>query len=224
MENHFETNIEELRQKLLLMAGYTESVVRDSVRAFIQRNPELAIAVRARDDVIDQFEVEIDECAIAVLTKAPLADSLRLVTAVMRISQNLERIGDEATKIARRALDLVTEPILRLDCDMPQMAQLAACMVKGALDAFVEKDAVAARQIIPQDKAVDAMNRETHKRIAAYMAEHPEAVPQCLQWMVAIKSLERIADHAKNIAEDVVFACEGRDIRHAAKIAVLQAV
>lgn len=217
MENRCETNLEELRHRLLLMAGYTESAVHDSVRAFIHRNADLAMAVRSRDDVIDQFEVEIDESAIAALTKAPLAESLRLVTAVMKISQNLERIGDEATKIARRTLELVTEPILRLDCEMPRMAQLAFSMVKGALDAFVERDATAARQIIPQDKAVDALNRQNHRQIAAYMTEHPEAVPQCLRWMVVIKSLERIADHAKNIAEDVVYACEGRDIRHASK-------
>jgi len=217
MENHFEAGLEDLRQKLLLMASRAETAVNESVQALMQRDHDLAVKVRADDDVIDQFEVEIDEMAIQLLTKAPLATNLRLVTVAMKISQNLERIGDEATKIAKRARDLAQEPPVKINLDLPNMATLALKMVKDALDSFVNRDPVAARDIIPRDREVDALNRELHQRFAQHMMENPETIARCLHWIVATKSLERIADHAKNIAEEVVYLCEAQDIRHAQK-------
>jgi phosphate transport system protein len=214
MENHFEMGLEELRQKLLLMASHAETAVNDSVQALMQRNHELAMKVRADDDIIDKFEVEIDEMAIQLLTKAPLATNLRLVTVVMKVSQNLERIGDEATKIAKRARDLSQEPPVKIVLDLPRLARLALAMVKDALDSFVQRDSAAARAIIPRDKEVDALNREMHSALAQHMMENPDAIARCLHWIVAAKSLERIADHAKNIAEEVVYLCEAQDIRH----------
>jgi phosphate transport system protein len=132
----------------------------------------------------------------------------------MKVSQNLERIGDEATKIAKRALDLAEEPPIKLALDLPRLAGMALAMVKESLDSFVERDSTAARALIPRDKEVDAVNREMHGALAQYMMEHPEAIARCLHWIVAAKSLERIADHAKNIAEEVVYLCEAQDIRH----------
>jgi len=206
-----------LRQKLLLMASRAETAVNESVQALMQRNHDLAVKVRADDDVIDQFEVEIDEMAIQLLTKAPLATNLRLVTVAMKISQNLERIGDEATKIAKRARDLTQEPPVKISLDLSNMAVMALRMVKDALDSFVNRDPAAARAIIPRDKEVDALNKHLHQVLAQHMMENPEAIARCLHWIVAIKSLERIADHAKNIAEEVVYLCEAQDIRHALK-------
>jgi phosphate transport system protein len=214
MDNHFDIGLEELRQKLLLMASRAESAVNESVQALMQRNHMLAMKVRADDDIIDEFELEIDEMAILLLTKAPLASNLRLVTVAMKVSQNLERIGDEATKIAKRALDLAEEPPIKLALDLPRLAGMALAMVKESLDSFVERDSTAARALIPRDKEVDAVNREMHGALAQYMMEHPEAIARCLHWIVAAKSLERIADHAKNIAEEVVYLCEAQDIRH----------
>jgi phosphate transport system protein len=214
MENHFETGIESLRQKLLLMASRAENAVNESVQSLMHRNHDLAVRVKADDDTIDQFEVEIDEMAIQLLTKAPLASSLRLVTVAMKISQNLERIGDEATKIAKRARDLSQEPPVKINLDLPRMATLALAMVKDALDSFVQKDSVAARDIIPRDKEVDALNKHIHQQLAQHMVENPDTIARCLHWIVAAKSLERIADHAKNIAEEVVYLCEAQDIRH----------
>jgi phosphate transport system protein len=217
MENHFDLGLDELRQKLLLMASRAETAVNDSVQALMQRNYDLAMQVRADDDIIDDFEIEIDELAIQLLTKAPLASNLRLVTVAMKISQNLERIGDEATKIAKRARDLAQEAPVKISLDLPRLAGMALVMVKDALDAFVQRDSAKAREIIPRDKEVDALNREMHNALAQHMMEHPDAIARCLHWIVAAKSLERIADHAKNIAEEVVYLCEAQDIRHLLK-------
>jgi len=217
MENHFEMGLDGLRQKLLTMASHAETAVNQAVQALMQRDHGLAVKVRADDNVIDAFEVEIDELAIQLLTKAPLASNLRLVTVAMKVSQNLERIGDEATKIAKRARDLAQEPPVKINLDLPRMAGLALAMVKDALDSFVQRDSAAARAIIPRDKDVDALNKEMHQLLAQHMMENPDTIARCLHWIVATKSLERIADHAKNIAEEVVYLCEAQDIRHTLK-------
>ena len=217
MENHFEAGIENLRQQLLVMASHAEKSVNESVQALMQRNHDLALRVKADDDTIDKYEVEIDELAIQLLTKAPLASNLRLVTVAMRLSQNLERIGDEATKIAKRARDLAQEPPVKINLDLPRMAALALAMVKDALDAFVQRDSAAARTIIPRDKEVDTLNKHIHQQLIQHMMENPDTIARCLHWIVAAKSLERIADHAKNIAEEVVYLCEAQDIRHTLK-------
>jgi len=167
--------------------------------------------------VIDQFEVEIDEMAILLLTKAPLASDLRLVTGAMKISQNLERIGDEASKIAKRARDLALEPPVKIQLDIPRLTTLSLAMVKAALDSFVQRDPDAARALIPRDQEVDALNKQIHQQLAEHMMAHPDTVARCLHWIVAAKSLERIADHAKNIAEEVVYLCAAQDIRHTQK-------
>ena len=214
MENHFETGIANLRQKLLVMASHTEKSVNDAVQALTQRDHALALRVKADDDVIDRCEVEIDELAIQLLTKAPLATNLRIVTVAMKISQDLERIGDEASKIAKRARDLAQEPPVKIQLDLPRMAGTALEMLKAALDAFVNNDSAAARAVIPRDKEVDTLNKQVHAVLVQHMVENPDTISRCLHWMVAAKSLERVADHATNIAEDVVYLCEAQDIRH----------
>src|SRR5580765_4024077 len=154
MESHFEMELGELKQKLLTMASHAETAVNEALRALIERDYELALRVKESDNVIDQLEVEIDDMAIHLLAKAPLASDLRLVTVAMKISQNLERVGDEATKIAKRARDLSQEPPLKVAVDLPRMAQLALNMLKSALDSFVHRDSAAARAVIPLDKEV----------------------------------------------------------------------
>ena len=209
--------LDALRQKILLMASRAETAVNQSVQALVQRDYDLAVRVREDDNIIDQFEVEIDEMAIVLLTKAPLASNLRLITVAMKVSQNLERIGDEATKIAKRARDLAQEPPVKINFDVNRMASMSLAMVKDALDTFVQRDSVAARALIPRDNEVDALNKEIHQQLAQHMTDNPETIGRCLHWIVAAKSLERIADHAKNIAEEVVFLCEAQDIRHTLK-------
>src|SRR5208282_5525768 len=120
----------------------------------------------------------------------------------------------EATKIAKRARDLSQEPPVKINLDLPRMAGMALDMLKAALDAFVNRDSAAARAIVPRDKEVDALNKQIHEALAQHMVANPDTISRCLNWMVATKSLERIADHAKNVAEEVVYLCEAQDIRH----------
>jgi len=210
----FDQELSELKEKLLTMASHAELGVRRAVEALVKRDYDLALAVQADDTVIDRFEVEVDELAIRLLMQAPQADNLRLITVAMKISQNLERVGDETTTIARRVQELCQELPLKVVVDIPRMASLAVEMLKGALDAFVNQDPATARALIPQDKEVDGLNKQNHRRLAEQMVKDPDTVVRCLAVMVISKSLERIADHAKNVAEEVVYLYEARDIRH----------
>jgi len=215
---HFQEELLELKNTLLKMAGHAEAAVKRALEALDNRDYDLALRVRADDEVLDRFEILIDEDAIRLLAKAPLASDLRLITVAMKISQNLERVGDEATKMANRARDLCQELPLKLELPISPMAELALDMLKTSLDAFVESDPAAARAIIPRDQEVDQLNKEAHRRLAGTMIEDPETITRCLHLMVVAKSLERIADHAKNVAEEVVYLCEAEDIRHSAAI------
>ena len=212
----FDQELSELKEKLLTMASHAESGVRRAVEALVKRDYDLALLVQADDTVIDRFELEVDDLAVKLLMQAPLADNVRLITVAMKISQNLERVGDETTTIARRVQELCQELPLKVVVDIPRMANLAVEMLKGALDAFVNQDPATARALIPQDKEVDALNKQNHRLLAEEMVKDPDTVMRCLDVMVISKSLERIADHAKNVAEEVVFLCEARDIRHIA--------
>jgi phosphate transport system protein len=217
MAQYFENELDGLKQKLLAMASHAEAAVNQAIQALVERNYELAVQVRENDKVVDRFEIEIDDLAIHLLSKAPLASDLRLITVAMKISQNLERVGDEACKIANRARDLSQEAPLKQVVDLPRMASLAVQMLKRALDAFVNQDAAAARALIPQDKEVDLLNKQIHRELAHQMIEDPETITRCLHLMVVSKSLERIADHATNVAEEVVYLREAQDIRHTGK-------
>jgi phosphate transport system protein len=216
---HFEQELAALKNMLLTMASHAEAAVNRAVEALMTRDHDLALQVLADDEVIDRFEVEVDETSILLLAKAPLASDLRMIAVAMKISQNLERVGDEANKIAKRARDLSQEPPLKLVLDIPRLSELALTLLKQALDAFVNQDATAARAIIPQDKQADALNRQIHRQLADQMLADPESITRCLAMMVVAKSLERVADHAKNVAEEVVYLCEAQDIRHTAHAA-----
>lgn len=218
MDRHFEHDLSELKQKLLTMASHAEKAVNDSVHALVSRDLDLALQVKADDEIIDRLEVEVDEAAIMLLAMAPLASDLRLVTVAMKLSQNLERVGDEATKIAKRARDLAKEPPLKLNLELSKMAGLALGLLKSSLDAFVNRDSATARGVIPRDKEVNALHKQIQQQIISHMKESPDNIARCLHLLVATKSLERIADHATNIAEEVVYLCEAQDIRHADKI------
>ena len=199
------------------MGGLAEAAVRRSMKALIERDDANARHAREQDELLDELEIEIDEMAITLLAKAPLASDLRLVTVAMKISQNLERVGDEAAKIAKRARDLSQVPPLKLTVDLPRMAQLVVHMLKSALDSFVHRDPAAARAVIPLDKEVDKLNKEISWALARHMAQDTDAIGRCLNLLTVTKSLERIADHSTNVAEEVVYLCEALDIRHTGK-------
>jgi phosphate transport system protein len=216
MQKYFDDDLASFKEKLLTMGSYAESAVSQAVQSLTDRNDTLALQVQENDDIMDQYEIEIDDMAINLLAKAPLASDLRLITVAMKISQNLERVGDEATTIARRAVELNQEPALKAYVDIPRMAGLAIAMLKEALDAFVNKQPDKARALVPRDKEVDAINRQLHRELAGHMTENPSSVSRCLNLITASKSLERVADHAVSIAQEVVYLCEARDIRHEA--------
>jgi len=214
MTIHFENELAGLKQKLLTMASHAERAVNKAIEALVERDDELARNVMADDVIVDQLELEIDELAIQLLSKAPLATDLRLITVAMKISHDLERVSDEATTIARRSLELSLEPQLKPYVDIPRMAAMALDMLKEALDAFVNRDPAKARTVIPRDKQVDLLNKQLHRELSSYIVERPSTITRCLNLMVISKSLERVADHATNVAEEVVYLYEGRDIRH----------
>lgn len=215
MPTHHENALEGLRNKLLTMASHAETSVGRAMRSLVEQDNHLARQVEADDDILDQMEIEIDEMAINLLARAPLASQLRLITMAMKISHELERVGDTATTIARRAVLLNYEPALPLRTSIPPMCELGLGMLREALDAFVNGDLEAARAVIQRDKQVDQLNKELHENLTQYMVQQPPAISRGLHLMVVSKSLERIADHAKSIAEDVVYLHAGRDIRHA---------
>src|SRR5687768_10190318 len=218
MQRHFDQELNELKEKLLAMASRAESSVQTAVRALTERNDDLAQQVIADDSAIDRYEIEMDELAVRLLAlKAPVASDLRLITVAMKISHDLERVGDESTTIARRALELSKEPQLKPYIDIPRMASIGLQMLKDALDSFVQRTPDRARAIIPRDKEVDGINKQLHRELASFMIENPATITRALNLMVISKSLERIADHATNIAEEVVYIYEAQDIRHSGK-------
>jgi len=215
--SHFEQDLSDLKEKLLTMASLAEAAVNKALQALVERNDDLARAVKEEDSAIDRLEIELDDMAISLLSKAPLASDLRLITVAMKISHDLERVADEATTIARRSLELSQEPQLKPYIDIPRMAKMALEMLDDALDAFVHRNPEKARAVIPRDKEVDLTNKQLHRELSSYMVEKPATITRCLNLMVISKSLERIADHATNVAEEVVYFYEAKDIRHTGK-------
>jgi len=214
---HFDQELAALKEILLTMASKAEAAVNNALKALVDRDDDLARSVKEEDTALDRLEIEVDERAIGLLSKAPLASDLRLITVAMKISHDLERVGDEATTISRRAVELSQEPQLKPYIDIPRMAKMALEMLGYALDAFVNADPEKARAVIPRDKEVDALNRQLHRELSSYMVEKPTTITRCLNLMVISKSLERIADHATNVAEEVVYLYEAKDIRHTGK-------
>ena len=206
-----------LKEKLLTMSSLAASSVSNAVKALVERNDDLARQVEQADDQLDALEIELDELAIVLLSRGPVATDLRMITVAMKITHNLERVGDEATTIARRAVDLNKEPQLKPYVDIPRMATMALEMLNDGLEAFVSRDSARARAVLPRDKDVDALHKQLQRELITFMLEQPNTITRCLHLMQISKRIERIADHATNIAEEVVFLHEGRDIRHTGK-------
>ncbi len=211
---HYAEELSKLKESLLSMASYADTAVTLAIRALVERDDSLAKKVEEDDNLLDQLEIEIDDLAIHLLAKAPLATDLRLITVAMKISQNLERVGDEAVTISRRAIDLNTEPQLKPYVDLPRMATMSLDMLRDAIGAFVNREPERARAVVPRDSDVDDLNRQLHRELSSYMVERPQTITRCLRLMVISKAIERIADHATNIAEEVVYLYEAKDIRH----------
>jgi len=212
---HFERELEQLKAKLLEMSALVESAVYRSVQGVVEKNEELAQQVLRNEGRINQLEIEIDDMAISLLAlQAPLAADLRLVTAAIKINNDLERMGDLSVSIAQSALALIREPLIRPLIDIPHIAGLAQGMVRKALDAFVNRDAELARSVLASDDAVDNMRTASYHELMSFMESNPQQIPQALYLLSVVRNLERIADHATNVAEDVLFLIKGIDVRH----------
>jgi phosphate transport system protein len=212
---HFEQELEQLKARLLEMSALVESAVYRSVQGVVEKNEELAQQVLRNEGRINQLEIEIDDMAISLLAlQAPMAADLRLVTAAIKINNDLERMGDLSVSIAQSALALIKEPLIRPLIDIPHIAGLAQGMVRKALDAFVNRDAELARSVLASDDAVDNMRTASYHELVSFMEKNPQEIPQSLYLLSVIRNLERIADHATNIAEDVLFLVKGIDVRH----------
>ena len=212
---HFEEQLDDLRKRLLAMSGLVESAIYRSILALIEKDEDQANLVLQNESRINQMEIEIDEQATRLLAlDQPVAADLRFITATIKINSNLERMGDLAVNIAERALSLMHEPVLNTVIDIPHMANLVESMVRKALDAFVQKDAELARSVLLSDDAVDEMRDLIYRKLVSYMQQDPRSVPQGIDFIFVARNLERVADHATNIAEDVIFLVEAKDVRH----------
>jgi phosphate transport system protein len=215
MDHHFDQELADLKENLLRMAGFTEQSVAQALKALVQRDDALAKKVDTDDAVLDKLEIDIDGRSVKLLAlRQPSATELRFITMAMRLSGELERIGDQAVNIAHRAEELNREPLLKPLVDIPRMADHAQGMIHDSLDAFVYAKPDLARAIIKRDEKVDLLNRQLHRELTSFMIEDPHTITRCLNLMSVAHNLERIADHATNIAEDIVYLYEGRDIRH----------
>ena len=206
--------IDHLKKMLLLMASNAEQCVQKAVHSLVSRDQASALSAKEQDSVIDQLEKDVDELAMKILTLGVGEDDLRFVAMAMKISTELERVGDEATTLSRRSLELMKEEPLKPEVDIQRIAEIVVEMLKAALDAFVYRRPDEARRIILKDKEVDRLNKSIYKAMTQCMISDSGCVTRCLHYITISKSFERIGDHASNIAEEVVFLCEARDIRH----------
>lgn len=216
MPRHFHDELNQVKQKTLKLGSLVEDMVAQSVASLVDRDSRLAEETIAWDQKVDTLEVEIDEECIRLLAlHQPAAGDLRSITTAMKIVNDLERMADQAVNICQRALELNEEPQLKPYIDIPIMSQLSQKMVRDSLDAFVRKDADLARQVIAADSKVDALKSQVFRELLTFMMEDPRTIPRAIGLILLSRHLERVADHATNIAEMVVYLAEGRNIRHA---------
>lgn len=209
--------LEHLKEMLLKMAALVESSIRDSVSSLIDRDTTLANKVIKEDHKINRFDVEIDEECIRLLAlKQPMGRDLRYITTAMKITSDLERIADNSVNIAERAVELNREPQLKPYIDIPKMRNIASCMVRDAIDAFVKEDKKVAMDVIVRDDEIDDLNDAVIKELMFIMTQAPGTVSRAMKVSYISKYLERMADHATNIAEMVIYMVEGKIIRHMA--------
>ena len=215
MQRHFHEELEVLKQTLLAMGGLVEDQIRRVMHALVERDDALAQEVIDRDRQVDAYDIEVDEKCVELLAlHQPTAIDLRFITTAMKIVTDLERIGDQAVNIAQRAIELNQEPQLKPYIDLPRMAERAERMVKESLDAFVARDTEMARLVRAGDRAVDELRDQIFRELLTYMMEDPRTIPRAIRLILISRFLERVADHATNIAEMVIYMVEGKMVRH----------
>jgi len=215
IDRHYEEELQELRHLLLEMGGFVEKQIADAMRALVDRDDEFARLIIERDKTVNRMDVQIDDVCLRLLAlHQPAARDLRLITTALKITTDLERAGDMAENIAERVIELSREPQLKPFIDLPRMAAIAQGMLRQSLDAFVREDAELALQVCHQDDAVDQLTDQLTRELLTFMMEDPHTISRALRLTFVAKYLERLADHATNIAEMVVFMVKGKSIRH----------
>ena len=217
MRIKFQQNLDELKERLLVMAGLVEQAIQRSTEAYSTRDTGLCEMVLRSEPAINRMEREIDQAALDLLAmEQPMAVDLRFIIAVIRINADLERVGDQAVNIAQRVQDLGMFANVEVPVDIPKLASLSSAMVRKALQAFIEGDAELAESVLALDDQVDEMNSAAFRSLSTLIGQRPEMTPQALNALIISRNLERVGDHATNIAEDVIFWVRGADVRHGA--------
>ena len=212
---HFHEELEALKQTMLAMGGLVEDQIRRVMRALLERDDVLAQEVIDRDQQVNAYDVEVDETCVSLLAlHQPAAGDLRFITTAMKIVTDLERIGDQAVNIAQRVLELNREPQLKPYIDLPRMAEKAQHMVKESLDAFVARDTELARKVCAEDADVDALKEQLFRELLTFMMEDPKTIPRAIRLILISRFMERVADHATNIAEMVIYLVDAKMVRH----------
>ncbi len=215
MRSRFQQGLDELKEKLLRMGGLAEQAIDRATEAYRTRDSKFCQMVLTGENAINEAEREIDELALDLLAmQQPMAIDLRFILAVLKINADLERVGDQAVNIAQRVLDLISEDEIELPVDIPKMADAVSTMVQRALESFLDGKAEVAEAVLQMDNIVDRMKDEAFVVLVQKMHDNPGAVRQALDVLLIARNLERIADHATNIAEDVIFWVRGADVRH----------
>jgi phosphate transport system protein len=211
----FQQNLDDLKENLLVMAGLAEQAIQRAIEAYRVRDLSICDLVSRSEVAINRMERDIDQAALDLLAmEQPTAIDLRFILSVIKINADLERVGDAAKSISDRVRNMEQMGNVDLPVDIPRMAGLAADMVRKSLQSFIEADAELARTVLTLDDAVDTMNRTAYKALTKVMEEQSQVAPQALNALMISRSLERVADHATNIAEDVIFWIQGTDVRH----------
>jgi phosphate transport system protein len=219
MRTRFQQGLDELRQKLLRMGGLAEQAVDRACQAYTERDLNRCQLVLEGETQINISEREIDELAFDLLAmQQPMAVDLRFILAVTKINADLERVGDQAVNIAERVIDMVSLPVVELPVDIPRMSTAVSAMVRRALESFIEGKAELAQAVLEMDNVIDRMRDEAFIVLVRTMNERPETTRQALDALLVARNLERVADHATNIAEDVIFWVRGADVRHNAQL------
>ncbi len=215
MRIRFHQSLDDLKERLLVMAGMAEQAIQRAIEAYRTRDTSICDLVMRGELAINKLEREIDQMALDLLAmEQPMAIDLRFILAVIKINADLERVGDQAVNIAERVTDLKAFAATELPVDIPRMAMTASAMVRKALQAFIEGDAEMAETVLAMDDQVDKLNEGAYLSLSALIQEKPEFTSQALNALVIARNLERVGDHATNIAEDVIFWVRGADVRH----------
>ncbi|HVC90520.1 MAG TPA: phosphate signaling complex protein PhoU [Acidobacteriaceae bacterium] len=211
----FHQNLDDLKEKLLVMAGMAEQATQRAIEAYRVGDVSICDLVTRSEPAINRMERDIDQMALDLLAmEQPMAIDLRFILSVIKINADLERVGDQAVNIAERVRDLQSLPQVELPVDIPKLATLAATMVRNALQAFIDADPAMAEKVLLMDDEVDEMNRAIFRTLTRCIQDRPEHSQQALDVLIIARNLERVGDHATNIAEDVIFWVRGADVRH----------